>query len=259
VVAVANFRLFGRVALNAKSRLSSKRMKVIFSHPRSSRSGFTLIELLVVIAIIAILAAILFPVFARARESARRTVCLSNLGQIGKSALMYAQDYDEMFPAACAYAEHNGAGNRWGPSSVYWPNAPHFAQVVMPYVKNPDVFKCPTHFGANRQEWAEMGGTSYWFVAGHPGYVTPNNAFSAGDWYRRRNLAGESLANSDGGAAMVSDNSPGNHEAKAGGLWWDSVDRAGIRYMNIVHVDGHVKGYPHTNDSYGNLWPPARD
>src|SRR4028118_1558188 len=62
---------------------------------RSARRGFSLIELLVVIAIIAILAAILFPVFARARENARRASCMSNLKQIGLGALQYSQDYDE--------------------------------------------------------------------------------------------------------------------------------------------------------------------
>jgi prepilin-type N-terminal cleavage/methylation domain-containing protein len=70
------------------------------THSRSLRSGFTLIELLVVIAIIAILAAILFPVFAQAREQARKTACLSNLKQIGLACNMYVQDYDETFPFA---------------------------------------------------------------------------------------------------------------------------------------------------------------
>src|SRR5690348_12135480 len=65
---------------------------------RRSHAGFTLIELLVVIAIIAILAAILFPVFARAREQARRSVCKSNMKQIGLAMAMYLQDYDQMFP-----------------------------------------------------------------------------------------------------------------------------------------------------------------
>ena len=64
-----------------------------------TRSGFTLIELLVVIAIILILAAILFPVFARARENARRTACISNMKQIGLAVGQYAQDFDELLPA----------------------------------------------------------------------------------------------------------------------------------------------------------------
>src|SRR5512146_1538478 len=67
------------------------------------RHGFTLIELLVVIAIIAILAAILFPVFAKAREQARKTACISNIKQLGLASLMYVQDYDETFP--CMYTE----------------------------------------------------------------------------------------------------------------------------------------------------------
>ncbi|MCS7190021.1 MAG: DUF1559 domain-containing protein, partial [Fimbriimonadales bacterium] len=76
-----------------------------------NRKGFTLIELLVVIAIIAILAAILFPVFAQARESARQTQCTNNQKQIATSVMMYVQDYDETFPMS-AYFGTDNAGNR---------------------------------------------------------------------------------------------------------------------------------------------------
>lgn len=71
------------------------------------RHGFTLIELLVVIAIIAILAAILFPVFAKAREKARQSSCLSNLKQINVAILSYVQDFDEMFPISAQYTDIN--------------------------------------------------------------------------------------------------------------------------------------------------------
>jgi prepilin-type N-terminal cleavage/methylation domain-containing protein/prepilin-type processing-associated H-X9-DG protein len=90
------------------------------------RAGFTLIELLVVIAIIAILAAILFPVFAQARAKARQNVCLSNMRQIGQAQQMYAQDYDETMPLLL-----DTKNSRW------W-----FA-ILMPYHKNKDVYRCP--------------------------------------------------------------------------------------------------------------------
>ncbi len=94
------------------------------------RRGFTLIELLVVIAIIAILAAILFPVFARAREKARQTSCLANDKQIMLGALMYAQDYDE---AMLAHRTNDGSA-----TYVYWP------QVLQPYLKNEQILACPS-------------------------------------------------------------------------------------------------------------------
>ncbi|HHX39443.1 MAG TPA: DUF1559 domain-containing protein [Armatimonadetes bacterium] len=104
------------------------------------RHGFTLIELLVVIAIIAILAAILFPVFARARENARKTNCASNLKQLGLAILAYAQDYDEMFPK---YTLKNVPtdSNDWH-------------EVIDPYIKNTLLKKCPSlntnlGYGAN--------------------------------------------------------------------------------------------------------------
>lgn len=96
------------------------------------KRGFTLIELLVVIAIIAILAAILFPVFSRAREQARKTACLSNAKQIGTALMMYAQDWDEMLPNWLTPC--NG-----GPSTAlaWW-------EQLGAYVKNWEVYKCPS-------------------------------------------------------------------------------------------------------------------
>lgn len=93
------------------------------------RKAFTLIELLVVVAIISILASILFPVFARARENARRASCMSNLKQIGLGVMMYVQDYDGTYPR-----------EQFSPSSgtVYWTN------VVQPYIKSTQVFRCPS-------------------------------------------------------------------------------------------------------------------
>ena len=107
-------------------------------------SGFTLIELLVVIAIIAILAAILFPVFAQAREKARQTSCLSNTKQLGTATQMYLQDYDEtLFFRAATNSPSISRSGAIVPNSaallpVYWWNA------VMPYIKNNQVFTCPS-------------------------------------------------------------------------------------------------------------------
>jgi prepilin-type N-terminal cleavage/methylation domain-containing protein len=99
---------------------------------RMRRSGFTLIELLVVIAIIAILAAILFPVFAQAREKARSATCLSNGKQMGIGLMMYAQDYDERLPRV------------WTPTAGRNNGARDWKDDIQPYMKNVDVFRCPT-------------------------------------------------------------------------------------------------------------------
>ncbi len=106
-----------------------------------AKKAFTLIELLVVIAIIAILAAILFPVFARARENARRSSCQSNLKQIALGIKQYTQDYDEKFPyAACVNASTGSIGG--GPAD---PNAPvGWAQSIQPYVKSTQLLQCPS-------------------------------------------------------------------------------------------------------------------
>ena len=103
----------------------------------SSRRGFTLIELLVVIAIIAILASILFPVFARAREKARQTSCLSNVKQIGLAAIMYAQDYDETLPMMWYPLVHIPGGQTGTSNYFTW------AEALYPYIRNDQLFQCP--------------------------------------------------------------------------------------------------------------------
>ncbi len=109
-------------------------MSFLSSHfPKSTKKAFTLIELLVVIAIIAILAAILFPVFGRARENARRTSCQSNLKQIGLGLMQYTQDYDEIMTPSYNI---NGCGTG---CHVHW------RTLVQPYAKSTQIFACPSN------------------------------------------------------------------------------------------------------------------
>lgn len=106
-------------------------------YKRYTQKAFTLIELLVVIAIIAILAAILFPVFAQARESARMTSCLNNMRQLGLGLQMYAQDSDETFPSI--YAGYDQNYKYIGHEGWMWKNA------IAPYLKNKGIFRCPSN------------------------------------------------------------------------------------------------------------------
>ncbi|HEU4753407.1 MAG TPA: prepilin-type N-terminal cleavage/methylation domain-containing protein [Armatimonadota bacterium] len=136
-------------------------------HRTAPRRGFTLIELLVVIAIIAILAAILFPVFAQAREKARQISCASNMRNLGTAVMLYAQDYDEQLPLA--------AYTTTGFDFVVWHD------LTDPYVRNKQIWHCPssqvkktdqsgketTHFGYNilyltniRQDFSNANGHS---------------------------------------------------------------------------------------------------
>lgn len=123
------------------------------------KRGFTLIELLVVIAIIAILAAILFPVFAKAREAARKTQCLSNNKQIGLGIGMYTQDYDEMYPSIDFGA---------------------YLVLIQPYVKNYDLWRCPSMSGNYTvRRNAITGQNAVWGVV-KTGFVVSNDVMGGG-------------------------------------------------------------------------------
>ena len=133
---------------------------------RRTSTGFTLIELLVVIAIIAILAAILFPVFSRAREKALQTSCLSNQKQIGMAILMYATDNDSNYPMAYYY--NNGVDSAGGYTN--------WSGLIMEYAKSQPVFQCPT---------ALMGGVHGWapsHFTNPPVLHPPSNQLTQSNW-----------------------------------------------------------------------------
>src|SRR5258708_1426946 len=125
------------------------------------RSGFTLIELLVVIAIIAILAAILFPVFAQARESARMTSCLSNIKELALAWTMYAQDYDETYPLSRRNDVISPGVTTYGPTSACNDDCKHcydapdprakvgWKTMTQPYIKNWQILQCPSNPNAD--------------------------------------------------------------------------------------------------------------
>jgi prepilin-type N-terminal cleavage/methylation domain-containing protein/prepilin-type processing-associated H-X9-DG protein len=115
------------------------------------RRGFTLIELLVVIAIIAILAAILFPVFAQAREKARQSSCQSNMKQLGLAFMGYIQDYDEKFPPVAGGPITGDTNSYWCPSietGNVSPANPQIPGLIDSYIKNRGIFRCPSTAGS---------------------------------------------------------------------------------------------------------------
>jgi prepilin-type N-terminal cleavage/methylation domain-containing protein/prepilin-type processing-associated H-X9-DG protein len=119
-----------------------------------NKRAFTLIELLVVIAIIAILASILFPVFARARENARRASCQSNLKQIALAVMQYTQDYDEKFPLVVVAASSISPNNPYG-----------WADALQPYAKSTQLFQCPSEIegATNDPKSTAPGYSDYWY------------------------------------------------------------------------------------------------
>ena len=207
--------------------------------------GFTLIELLVVIAIIAILAAILFPVFARARENARRASCQSNLKQIGLGILQYTQDYDEAFPLSVV-----SVNAPVGTDPVGW------ADAIQPYLKSTQIYQCPSEPNPPVTNPASAGYTDYWMNknAGDgdqrlPSLNNPTLTIMFGDSYS----TGGALANS---TARFRSNGC-NGAGAAGSTRYDPVCTGGaglatnlggggithLEGANYAFADGHVKWF----------------
>ncbi len=211
--------------------------------------AFTLIELLVVIALITILAALLFPVFARAREFARTAICTSNLHQIGTAMLMYLQDYDETFP------ECNFSDTRTGfPPNTHFDayGRPIFlVDLLQPYVKNRQVFYCPTMRGQPNR--AQLYPTDYNFLCVHgwEKYFPNFNNDAQGVCSHPLAAIGHPAQK-----PMILCDGLGEHRGET----TQEVYLFGkIGAQNICYVDGHVKLTPGTYEAIVQLYTSPND
>lgn len=224
------------------------------------RFGFTLIELLVVIAIIAILAAILFPVFAQAREAARKTSCISNLKQIALALGMYQTDYDGKMMASGMLPENPAtAADGTNIIRMLSGGSSYFLQ---PYIKNQQIFVCPSDVGENYWGRSSTGwpwSTTSWF--GRPTSYHFRHCFDAG-------LNGDVRLGTSDAQVINPANSIVFYEAGAfhkeklplfGGVHptGSPVLTPPTRQINVSYADGHVKVFRLNHRQPG--WNPNHD
>ena len=206
-------------------------------------AGFTLIELLVVIAIIAILAAILFPVFAQAREKARQTACLSNMKQLGLAAVMYAQDYDECLPIAstAAPATFPGENGNTITTTGYWWITIH------PYTKSWNIMFCPS-LGKSKG-YPKSGSNTGSYAANYRGAIGRRVAVSMAShdqpasliMFTESRLRWNDVSTSGrwGYYAVA----PTMQFPESNGYWWH-IEFRHQNMVNIAFADGHAKAMP---------------
>lgn len=207
------------------------------------RRGFTLIELLVVIAIISILAAILFPVFARARENARRTSCLSNLKQIGLGIMMYVQDYDETYPPY-----RRSAPGETPPFPPYQGSNWEWQHTIHAYTKNLQIYQCPDgnpgyiygNYGSYGANVVALPATGLKLSA----VVAPAGVYVVMDSGRTYITASRASTAPDGAFYLPGGGIPRpDLLADISGDWAQSDYMNGRHFdgVNVTFADGHVK------------------
>ena len=204
----------------------------------SRRAAFTLIELLTVVGIIAILAAILFPVFAAARGKAREIVCVSNLRQIGLAIRMYAQDYDEIYPWAVDPTDKYTPiiWSMYPEFQAQIPFMPFMHEVLQPYIRSREIFRCPSDTGYTVEDFN-----------GTPLDATPSSYSKFGTSYNFRT----EIAFRRAGEPTFRNPIDLNVMFDAAGKWHGGLLFNRMRY-NVLHGDGHVKNLP--RDRVLQLW-----
>jgi prepilin-type processing-associated H-X9-DG protein/prepilin-type N-terminal cleavage/methylation domain-containing protein len=200
------------------------------------KKAFTVIEALVVIAIVLILAAILFPIFARSGHGGHKTSCQSNLKQTGLGLLMYTQDYDEKYPRA-AWSFESSRKTKEYPDGVYG-----WADVIQPYIKSTQIYQCPedTNEQPKNPDPQKIGYTDYWYNSrladiNFTKIKKPISVIMAGDGNDGSDLTGATYS-----------------YGSLPGAWIKSKTSPAYRHLdgaNYLFADGHVKRLPPTRIS----------
>jgi prepilin-type N-terminal cleavage/methylation domain-containing protein/prepilin-type processing-associated H-X9-DG protein len=210
---------------------------------RNRRLGFTLIELLVVIAIVSLLAALLFAAFGRVRENARKTNCASNMKQLQMAVGIYMQPYDETMPLR--FADFEPANNSFDPGI----GEKGWAQALQPFIKNTQVFACPSENNSNVTDDPATSFTDYAYNAALS-YVSPSIGPRTLADIKQPELTILFIESTPGNAANSLPTNLGGTGVLTGA---NAVSNARLARhaggSNIAFVDGHVKFYPAVSDT----------
>jgi prepilin-type N-terminal cleavage/methylation domain-containing protein/prepilin-type processing-associated H-X9-DG protein len=233
-----------------------------FTPKSRTHQGFTLIELLVVIAIIAILAAILFPVFARARENARRASCQSNLKQIGLGIAQYTQDYDEKLPGRYNNVSSVVTPDPLGGNAV----GVSWRDMIQPYIKSTQLFACPSNTGNSQTTWPTFIFPRSYSINGEDSNIGPSAGVTTGTPPSEDQL-GQSLASIPQTAQtiMVVETDPGWRWPEACMAcnvadFRTNMFAGHLGTVNFLFVDGHVKALkPTATGTPVNMWTIEED